>query len=86
MHQGGVDGDPVEPGRELRLAAEGREPAMDVAERFLQDVLGVAGVAGQPERDPVDSAGVPLHELLERRRVARARAADQLMVRRGHRL
>ena len=63
--QGAVRGDAVEPGRDAGAAAEAGEPAVGGDERLLQRVLGVVGVAREPEHDGVDPVAVAAHQLVE---------------------
>ena len=64
---GGVRGDAVEPRRDACPAAEAPERAVRVQERVLQRVLGVGGVARQPQRNGVDPVAVAGDELVEGR-------------------
>ena len=60
----------MEPGRELRLAAELADPDDELRERVLRRVARVLGVAQQVQREPLDPRGVPLAERRERLLVA----------------
>ena len=53
-----VDDEPVQPGRELRLAAELLEADADLRERFLRRVARVLGVPQEMPREPLDPRGV----------------------------
>src|SRR6266511_2055292 len=77
---GGIDGDPVEPGREGGLAAEGAGSAERADEGLLGGVLGVLAVAQDPEAEPVDAALVPGHQLTEGRPVAFEMGGQQFLV------
>jgi len=66
----GVDDEPVQPGRELGLAAKLLEPDADLRERLLGRVGGVLRVAEQVPREPLDLRSVPREQGLERPRVA----------------
>src|SRR5438105_15815206 len=64
--------DAVQPRRTrtaLGLVGAGRPPAG--SERLLEGVLGAAGVAQAPPREPEDGAGVTLVQLLERGPITR---------------
>ena len=92
----GVDDEPVEPGRELRLAAELADPDDELRERVLRGVARVLGVAQQVQREPLDprrraarrAPRAPACRLLSRasresgRRAARRRAERRACSRR----
>jgi biotin-[acetyl-CoA-carboxylase] ligase BirA-like protein len=65
-----VDDEPVEPGRELGVAAKLAQPHAELRERFLGGVAGVLGIREQVRGEPLDAWGVPLAERRERLRVA----------------
>ena len=50
-----VDDQAVQPGRELRVAAELLHPAHELDHRFLGGIVRILGVAQDVERDPVDA-------------------------------
>ena len=66
----GVHDEPVQPGRELRLATELADPDDELRERVLCCIACVLGVAQKMERDPLDAGGIALAERSERGRVA----------------
>ena len=76
-----VDDEPMQPGRELGLAAELADPLHELHERLLRRVAGVVGVAEDVQRDPVDALGVPVAERCECALVSVFRAADEDWVR-----
>ena len=63
-----VHDEPVEPRRELRLAAELPDAPHELHERLLRRVARVVGVAEHVQRDPLDARRVPGAERLERLR------------------
>ena len=65
-----VDDEPVQPGRELRLAAELADADDELRERVLRRVARVLGVAEQVQRELLDPRRVPLAERRERLLVA----------------
>ena len=62
----GVDDEPVQPGRERRLAAELADADDELRERVLRRVARVLGVAQQVQRELLDPRRVPLAERRER--------------------
>ena len=58
-----IDDDPVDPGSQRRLAAEGVDGAEDPEEDFLGEIEGFVVVAQQVEGQLVDHALVLVHEL-----------------------
>ncbi len=73
----GVHHEPVEPGRELRLAAELAQTRAELHERLLGGVAGVLEVAHQLRGKPIHPRRVALHQHVERRSVARLRLRDE---------
>ena len=73
----GVDDQPVEPGRELRVAAELPQPDAQLGQRLLRRIAGVLGVGEQVLGQPLDPRCVPLAERGERLRVAVLRSLDE---------
>src|SRR5262249_40809788 len=73
LHEGGVDGDAMEPGAELRLPVE----AVDAPERREQGVAGVFLVTEDAPRDGEEPAAVLPHELLEGHRIRVAEAIQE---------
>jgi biotin-[acetyl-CoA-carboxylase] ligase BirA-like protein len=61
----GVHDEPVQPGRELRLAAELLQPHTDLRERLLGRVGGILRVPEQMAGQPLDLRSVPLEQRLE---------------------
>jgi len=77
---GGIDGDAVQPGGELSLAAEAAERAVGAQEGLLRHVLRLAPV-GDVARDHRQHAVLmAAHERIERRAVALLDPFDQLHV------
>ena len=72
-----VHDEPVQPRRELRLAAELPNPRADLRERLLRRIAGVLGIAKDPARDLLDCRLVAGAQGLERLPVAVLRAFDQ---------
>ena len=70
MHQDLVNGQPMKPGRESRLAAETTDLAVELDEDFLRQILGLGRVGSHPQAQAVDAARVARVQLLEGRRVA----------------
>ena len=73
----GVDDEPVQPGRELRLAAELLDPHAELRERLLRRVLRILRIREQVPRQPLDPRRVARAERLERPGVAVLCARDQ---------
>jgi len=69
--------DPVDPGRELGVAAERAEVSEDVEEDFLRGVLGVVG-ADECRDDAVNPVGVKADDLVEGAPVASACTPDEV--------
>ena len=65
-----VDRDPRQPGIERLAGAEPPDRLVGADERLLGEIVGVAGVAGQPVGHPVDGALVAAHDLRERGLIA----------------
>ena len=72
-----VDGDPVDPGLERRLAAEIVDGAEDAEEDFLGEVEGLVAVAQQVQGELVNHPLVTGHELGAGRGVTRRAALDE---------
>ena len=79
VRQRRVDGQPVDPGRQRRVAAERREPAEHPHEHLLRDLLGV-GRADDAVRHAEHAALVLVVEHLHRARLAAPARGDQLGV------
>src|ERR1019366_3549037 len=60
-----IDGDAVEPGADLRLAAEVGERVPDVAHDFLKEIFHFAGPVEPGETEALDGRFVPLEEILK---------------------
>ena len=73
----GVDDEPVQPGRELRLAPELADADDELRERVLCGVACVLRVAQQVQRELLDPRRVALAERCERRSVASLRARHE---------
>ena len=73
----GVDRQPVQPGRELRLASELPDLDAELRQCFLRRVARVLGIAKQMARELLHARGVPLAERLESPRVAVFRSFHQ---------
>src|SRR4030095_2383202 len=76
-----VDQDPVEPGRELRPAAEAPGRLEEADERLLRDVPGVLAVAQDGPGEAVRPLLVARHEEVERRLVPPGHALAERLVR-----
>jgi hypothetical protein len=75
-----VDGDPVQPGEEARVALESGDAAPCPQERLLRDLLGLVPFRHEPQDDRVEPVGVTPHELLERAAIPVLGASDELGV------
>jgi hypothetical protein len=62
----GVDDEPVQPRRELRLAAELLEADAELRQRLLRRIARVLGVAQKVARKPLDARRMPDAERFER--------------------
>ncbi len=72
-----VDGDPVDPGRELRLAPERADRLEYLHEDLLGEVLGLRAVADHPEDQREDPSLVSADERRERPLVAGDESLDE---------
>lgn len=72
-----VERDPVQPRRELRVAAELAEPPAHLRERLLRGIAGVVRIAQHVQREPLDLRRMPLEQHLERTRIAVLRTRDE---------
>ena len=72
-----VDDEAVQPRRELRLAAELREPHAELCKGLLSRVARVLGIAEHVPGEPLDPRSVPLAQRGKRLAVAVLRASDQ---------
>ena len=68
--EAGVDHDPVQPGRDGRVAAEAVGPAVGGQQRLLDSVGGLLAVAERAQRDGPESVPVPPDQLAEGVRVS----------------
>ena len=75
-----VEGDAVEPRRELRLALEALEGPERAQERFLADVASVVFTADRPVRQGVDRPLPAANQLVEAVDVAVHRSHDEFLV------
>lgn len=66
VHEHGVDREPMEPGGEIGVTAEGSELAMDLKEGFLGQVFGQGEVAHNAHADGEDAFLVALVDFCER--------------------
>ena len=82
MVDAGVHDDPVEPRCHLRIVPESIERAIDLDEDVLGDVLGVVMIAGELVGHPIHHGAMPLHQRMERGRVAGRRAGHEIRIRR----
>ena len=73
----GVDHEPVEPRRELGLAAELAQPEAELGERLLGGVTGVLGIGEHLCGKALDARSMPLTERRQRQAVAVLRSLDQ---------
>ena len=73
----GVDHEPVEPGRELRIAAELTQPQAELGQRLLGCVAGVLRISEDLRGETLDPWGMPLAQRLQRRRIAVFCSLDQ---------
>ena len=72
-----VDGDPIEPRRQRRLALEILEPAPRAHERILREVAGVLVIVHEAIADLIDGAPMPLDDHVERLALAGRRGGDE---------
>src|SRR5690606_20984917 len=77
---GGVHGDPVQPGIELRVPAEAPDRAVGPDEGLLRDVLALAPVVHVAPHDRGDPVLVLADQEVERGQVALLHAADEVVV------
>jgi hypothetical protein len=76
--QGGVAGDPMEPGRECGIAPELPERAEGFHECLLSRVVSVLVIPRDPVGERIDAVLVRAHKPLERVEVTAARAGKQV--------
>src|SRR5690606_1397847 len=77
---GGAHGDPVQPGVELRVAAEAADRAPGAQEGFLGDVLDLAAIGDIARDQPRDPVLVLAHQQVEFGLVAALYPRHQLAV------
>ena len=77
----GVEGDPRQPGRELRVAAKASDLLDKGAADLLRDVVGIRARSGQPPRETVDSIIVTTEQRLERLAIAGNGRGDKIDIR-----
>src|SRR5206468_3390532 len=80
LHETGVGGDPVEPGRERRFDLEALDPPVSGEEGVLERLGGVLLMPEDLERQPIHLVPVAAHELVEGPRVAALRAPHQVFI------
>ena len=73
----GVDRQPVQPGRELRLAPELLDLDAELRQRLLRRIACILGIAKQMARELLHARRVPLAERLESPRIAVFRSFHQ---------
>lgn len=81
VHQHLINGQPMQPGREGRFAAEATHFAKELDENFLRQILGFNHVPRHAQTERVNAAIVPLIELLEGLHVALGGLFRQLVIR-----
>jgi hypothetical protein len=81
LDQGGVGGDPVQPGAERRAALERADLAKEAHEDVLHDLFRIPLAPGDPESQPVEAGRMALHQRLQRRHVPAAETLDQVDLR-----
>ena len=81
--QGGVDDDPVQPGRDSGIAAEAGGTPEGRDHRILERVSGLLRIAERADGDRPQAIPVPLEQLTERVRIAVDMSAQQFLVGRG---
>jgi hypothetical protein len=74
-----VEGDPVQPGRQLRALLKAGQTAPCAQEDLLRDVLRLAGIEPESPQRTVNASGMRLHQLTERALISSASALDQLV-------
>src|SRR5262249_57176834 len=79
-----IQRDPVEPRRELRLAAEPRQGAKRTEKRLLTHVSRILFATDRAVREGVDGTLPSQHQFVEALRVAANRSSDELFVRPRH--
>ena len=75
--QADVDGNPIQPGRQRRLALERLQPAPRAHERVLREIAGVFVIVHEAIADLVDGAPMPLDDHVERLALAGGRRGHQ---------
>ena len=73
----GVDHEPVEPRRELRVAAKLAQALAELRQRLLGGVTSVLGIGEHLRREPLDARSMSLAERRQRRRIAVFCSLDQ---------
>ena len=76
MHQDDIDGEPMEPGREAGLSAEGVDLAEQLQEGILGQVFGFGGIAHHAQTERIYAAAVQFIEAFERGCVTLLRESD----------
>ena len=70
-----VEDDAIEPCRQFRVAAEVRQPAVNLEKNLLCQIVGLSAIAAQPVDQSVDQALVAIDQFGKRRVVLPAPAA-----------
>ena len=81
MHEHHVYRQPVQPGGKRRLAAEGRNLAIELQERFLCEVFRLGGVARHAQTERIHTALVKTVQGLETLGIALLGAIDRFLFR-----
>ena len=76
-HQVRIHGDAVQPRRERRLAAEGREALPRLHEDILRELSGLRAVAGESQAEREDASHVGVVQRFERSDVAGTRSRNE---------
>jgi len=74
---GHVRDDPVDPGREARLSAEVRQPAMDPEKNLLREILGPRPILNRARDQCEYEALIAVDQLLKRALVAGTAPLDE---------
>jgi hypothetical protein len=80
-----VEHDSIDPGRQLRIAAEVGDPAVNAQEHFLRKVFDTRRIDRAARHHAEDEVLVAVHELAKRLFIALLAACDERLVGRiGH--
>src|ERR1700693_4838289 len=80
---GAVQGDAIEPGKELPRFIESADLPVERQKSVLRGLLGILRVAQDPVSQRINASVIPAHHLLESPIVPRPDAADKIDVRGG---